>query len=327
MNHNLLEVKNLSVQYEAQPNPVKAVNGVAFSIRDKEIFGICGESGCGKTTLMKAIIGLLKPPGYIVGGKILYKGTDLTSLNEREFRRIRWKEISYIPQASMSSLNPVLTVLSQMIDTIDAHERRVPKTEMIKSVSESLNMVLLSPEVLHTYPHELSGGMKQRVLVALAIGLSLLQPKLIIADEPTSNLDVTTERYILKALTDLKQKFDVSMIFVTHNMAAQAQIADRLAIMYAGEMAEIGDVDVMFKEPLHPYTKALISATPSISEVKKLSSLPGIPPDLRDPPKGCNFHPRCPSMILGKCDAEDPKLIEAMPNRFVKCHLVSEQIK
>ncbi len=323
---NILEVEDLSVQYEAKPAPVRAVTKVTFGLKANEILGVCGESGCGKSTLLRAIAGLLKSPGHITQGRILYNGMDLTKLSDKDFRKIRWTDISYIPQASMNSLNPVMRIRDQMTDVIRAHDKKgIPKEEIIKSLIEVLNTVLLSPETLDMYPHELSGGMKQRVLVALATGASSVRPKIIIADEPTSNLDVTTERYILKVMREFIQNFGTSVIFVTHNIAAQSQIADRLIIMYAGEIVEIGDVYEIFNKPMHPYTIALISATPSIEEIKEMVSLPGIPPDLREPPVGCNFHPRCKSAIEGKCNLENPELIEVEPGRFVKCHLTSKK--
>jgi len=318
---NLLEVENLRVYYETEQNPVKAVNNVTFSIKRNEILGVCGESGCGKTTLLKAITGLLKEPGYIHEGKILYNDLDLTKINEKEFRRIRWKDISYIPQGSMNSLNPVLKIKDQMVDAIRAHDKKVPEKEIVESLKKVLESVLLSPETLEMYPHELSGGMKQRVLIGLATGAATVRPKLIVADEPTSNLDVTTERYILKIFSEIIENSDTSVLFVTHNIAAQSQIVDRLIIMYAGEVMEIGDVTDVFTNPLHPYTKVLILSTPMIDEIEKAISLPGIPPDLRDPPVGCNFHPRCPDAIKGKCELEDSDTVEVEPGRFVKCHL------
>jgi peptide/nickel transport system ATP-binding protein len=320
MDSDLLQVEGLSAFYEAAPKPVRAVNNVTFSLKRKEVLGICGESGCGKTTLLKAITGLLKEPGYIHQGRIMYNNIDLSKLSEQEFRRVRWKEISYIPQASMNSLNPVLNVRSQMVDTIRAHDNNVSEAEIVESLKKVLDEVLLSSDTLEMYPHELSGGMKQRILIGLATGAATIHPKIIVADEPTSNLDVTTERYILKIFRELIKNSDTSVLFVTHNIAAQSQIADRLIIMYAGEIMEIGDVSDVFNNPLHPYTKALISATPSIDDIEKTISLPGLPPDLRDPPVGCNFHPRCPVAITGKCDFEDSDTFEVESGRYVKCH-------
>lgn len=317
---DLLLVENLSAFYEVKPKPVKAVNNVSFTLKPREVLGICGESGCGKTTLLKAITGLLKEPGYIHEGKILYHENDLAKLSDREFRKIRWADISYIPQASMNSLNPVLNIRKQMVDTIRAHDTDVSETEIVESLKQVLATVLLSPETLDMYPHELSGGMKQRILIGLATGAATIRPKIIVADEPTSNLDVTTERYILKIFRELIENSETSVLFVTHNIAAQSQIADRLIIMYAGEVMEIGDVTGVFSNPLHPYTQALISATPSIDTIEKTISLPGLPPDLRDPPIGCNFHPRCPVAIKGKCEVEDSETFEVEPGRFVKCH-------
>ncbi|MEM2111935.1 MAG: ABC transporter ATP-binding protein [Candidatus Bathyarchaeia archaeon] len=324
MTSNILNVENLNVHYEIKPKPVKAVNKVSFNLKEKEILGICGESGCGKTTLLRAIGGLIRPPARITQGKILYKGLDLTKLSEKDFKKIRWRDISYIPQASMNSLNPVLKIRDQIFDVITEHHGNIilQKEIIEKSLINELDKVMLAPETLDSYPHELSGGMKQRVLVALAMGVHSLRPKIIIADEPTSNLDVTTERYILKILREFVQIYGASVIMVTHNIAAQSQIADRVVIMYAGEIVEIGDVYDIFNKPLHPYTIALISATPTMGGVKEMVSLPGIPPDLREPPSGCKFHPRCKFAIEGKCNIEEPQLAEIESGRFVKCHRI-----
>ena len=258
-----------------------------------------------------------KPPGYIRGGEVLFKGSDLLKIEEEELRRIRWKHISYIPQSSMNALNPVMRIEEQIGDAVRNHEK-ISKGELRKRIEDLLVSVGLSPSVAHMYPHELSGGMRQRVVIAMAMALN---PELIIADEPTTALDVVVQRGILQLLRDIRSKLKASVIMITHDMAAQAQIVDRLAIMYAGKIVEIGDANDLFNDPLHPYSRALISAIPSISEKKKLKGVPGFPPDLRSPPPGCRFYPRCPHRIPGKCNVDEPRLIEVKNGRLVACHL------
>jgi len=297
--------------------PVRAVDNVSFNVTEKEILGIAGESGCGKSTLAYSILRLLKPPGYIRGGEVLFKGSDLLKIEEEELRRIRWKHISYIPQSSMNALNPVMRIEEQIGDAVINHEK-ISKGELRKRIEDLLVSVGLSPSVAHMYPHELSGGMRQRVVIAMAMALN---PELIIADEPTTALDVVVQRGILQLLRDIRSKLKASVIMITHDMAAQAQIVDRLAIMYAGKIVEIGDANDLFNDPLHPYSRALISAIPSISEKKKLKGVPGFPPDLRSPPPGCRFYPRCPHRIPSKCNVDEPRLIEVKNDRLVACHL------
>jgi len=313
----LLDVRNLIAYYMTPTAPVRAVDDVSFNVTEKEILGIAGESGCGKSTLAYSILRLLKPPGYIRGGEVLFKGSDLLKIEEEELRRIRWKHISYIPQSSMNALNPVMRIEEQIGDAIINHEK-ISKGELRKRIEDLLVSVGLSPSVAHMYPHELSGGMRQRVVIAMAMALN---PELIIADEPTTALDVVVQRGILQLLRDIRSKLKASVIMITHDMAAQAQIVDRLAIMYAGKIVEIGDANDLFNDPLHPYSRALISAIPSISEKKKLKGVPGFPPDLRSPPPGCRFYPRCSHRIPGKCNVDEPRLIEVKNGRLVACHL------
>ena len=317
MPDTLLDVRNLIAYYMTPTAPVRAVDNVSFNVTEKEILGIAGESGCGKSTLAYSILRLLKPPGYIRGGEVLFKGSDLLKIEEEELRRIRWKHISYIPQSSMNALNPVMRIEEQIGDAIINHEK-ISKGELRKRIEDLLVSVGLSPSVAHMYPHELSGGMRQRVVIAMAMALD---PELIIADEPTTALDVVVQRGILQLLRDIRSKLKASVIMITHDMAAQAQIVDRLAIMYAGKIVEIGDANDLFSDPLHPYSRALISAIPSISEKKKLKGVPGFPPDLRSPPPGCRFYPRCPHRIPGKCNVDEPRLIEVKNDRLVACHL------
>ena len=320
MSEKLLEVKGLKAYYRTRGNPVRAVDDVSFYVRHDEIFGIAGESGCGKSTLALAITRLLKPPGYIEGGEVLYNGINLVELDEEELRRIRWKEISYIPQSSMNALNPVKNVKDQIADAIKAHEEHVEDEEIDERIEELLTSVGLAPEVARMYPHELSGGMRQRVIIAMSIALN---PRLIIADEPTTALDVVVQRGIIQLLEDVKERLKSSIILITHDMAVHAELVDRLAVMYAGKIVEIGDVKAAFRDPLHPYAKALIEAIPSIKGRKMLKGLPGFPPDLRNPPPGCRFAPRCP-YAMDVCRRVEPRLIK-ISDRYVACHLYGER--
>lgn len=318
---DILSIQNLSVYYATPTVPVRAVDGVMLSARRNEILGIVGESGCGKSTLALATFRLIEPPGYIKAGRVMFDSIDILGLSEGKFRKIRWKRISLIPQSSMNALNPVMRVEDQIGDAIKTHERRISRTKRKRRVRDLLTSVGLEPEVSRMYPHELSGGMKQRVIIAMAIALG---PDLIIADEPTTALDVVVQKGILQLLEDIKQNLGSSLIIITHDMAAQSEIADRLAVMYAGKIAEIGGINAIFRNPLHPYTQGLESAVPSIAEKKTLKSLSGLPPDLRNPPSGCRFHPRCPHCMPGRCDVEEPKLIEVKKDRFSACHLYGD---
>lgn len=311
-------VKDLKIYYETRPVPVKAVDGVSFSLARGEILGIAGESGCGKSTLAMGLLKLIRPPGRIIHGKVLLDGVDLLSLSEKAIRRLRWRKISYVPQGSMNSLNPVKKIHDQIADVIKAKEKRVKKKEIRRWVEEAFKSVGLPARVANMYPFELSGGMKQRVVIAMEV---IFKPDLIIADEPTTALDVTTQKGIAQMLLNIRQTFGSSLILITHDMALHAQVVDKLVTMYAGKVVEIGNVTSIFEEPLHPYTKALISSMPTLVGRKELSGIKGLPPDLRHPPQGCRFHPRCPYFIPGKCDVEEPLPLEVERDRLVACHL------
>lgn len=317
MVQNLLDIENLKVYYFEGERPVRAVDGVDLSVFQGEIIGIAGESGCGKTTLANAVLRLIKPPGRIVGGRIIFSGIDLLKLSDEEFRKIRWKMISYIPQSSMNALNPVVKVKDQMADVIETHEGRQDKHEVEKRIEELLRSVGLPSYVSKMYPVELSGGMRQRVAIAMSL---LLKPKMIIADEPTTALDVVTQRGIIDLLAEIKEKYGVSVMLITHDMAVHAEIADRIAIMYAGKIVEVAPVNKIFEDPLHPYTRMLIESIPIIGKNKKLAGIPGLPPDLRNPPAGCRFHPRCPLYMKGLCDVKEPRAIN-IGDRVVSCFL------
>lgn len=314
----LLKIEGLTVAYESDSKRLLAVNNVDLEIFQGEIFGLAGESACGKTTLANSILRLIKPPGRIISGRVIFDGIDLLSLGEEDLRRIRWEKIAYIPQASMNALNPVMRIYDQIVDVVRAHRKDFPEEEIRRRAEELFVSVGLAPEVLKMYPHELSGGMRQRVIIAMSL---FLNPKLLIADEPTTALDVVVQRGILQLLRDINKKFGTTILLITHDMAVHAQIVDRLAIMYAGKIVEVGPVKDIFERPLHPYTQLLIASIPRAGEKRRLAGIPGLPPDLRNPPPGCMFHPRCPLRIQGKCERVEPALRQVSNERKVACHL------
>lgn len=311
---SVLEVQNLKVYYESVWGGYKAVDGASLEAYRNEVFSIAGESGCGKSTLVDGILRLVKPPGYIPSGRVIFEGTNLLEIPEDELRRIRWTKMAYVPQGAMNSLNPVLRVEEQMTDAIIDHGS-MSKEEARELAIAMLKEVGLPVEVARMYPHELSGGMKQRVIIATAIAL---KPVLVIADEPTTALDVIVQKGILELLGSLKEKYGMTVIVVSHDMAAHAQVADRIAIMYAGKVVEIGSIYDLFEEPLHPYTKGLISAIPAIGK-KYVKGIPGLAPSPLDWPQGCRFHPRCPH-AKDICSEVEPSMKEVSPGRHLACH-------
>jgi oligopeptide/dipeptide ABC transporter ATP-binding protein len=312
-----LEVKNLKVYYATPTGDVRAVDDVSFHVYKGEILGLVGESGCGKTTTAMAILRMVQPPGRIVGGNVLLDSLDLVGLNESALREVRWNTLALIPQGAMNSLNPVMRIHTQIAEAIQTHEGRQPKDKLKQRILELLTMVGLPSRIYDMYPHELSGGMKQRVCIAMAI---VLHPSLIIADEPTSALDVVVQRVVGQTLLDVKERMNVSMILIGHDMGLQAQLVDRIAVMYAGHMVEVSPVESIFAEPLHPYTQLLIESIPSIKERKPLKLTEGITHDLRNPPPGCIFQGRCPK-VMEVCRADRPWLRQIKPEHYVACHL------
>jgi len=315
---NILTVENLKLYYYTSKGVVKAVDDISFTLKKGETLGLVGESGCGKTTTGFALLKMPTPPGKIVGGRIEVDGIDITPLRENEMRRnIRWEKISMVFQGAMNTLTPVYTIGKQMMETLQEH-REMERDEARKRIEKYLNLVGLSGDIVKRYPHELSGGMKQRIAIATAL---FLEPRVIICDEPTTALDVIVQAQIINLLKDLKEKLDLSFIFITHDLATEAEVSDRIAVMYAGKIVEIGTNQQIYGEqgPCHPYTKNLLAATPRLHErVSELSFIPGAPPDLLEPPSGCRFHPRC-SLAMDKCKEEEPPLIEIEDEHMVAC--------
>ena len=315
-----LSVRDLWVEYRVRRGTVKAVRGVSFDLRKGETLSLTGESGSGKTTLGLALIRLLAKTARIRGGRIIYRRDgeeyDVLALKPSELRHFRWKECAMVFQSALNALNPVLRIWDQMRDTVKAHDR-LSSEEVRRRALDLLGYVQLEPErVLNAYPHELSGGMRQRVLLAMSL---LLNPQIIILDEPTTALDILTQRTIIDLLRRLKRELGFSMIFISHDLSLAAELADRVATMYAGKIVEIGDVNDIFYRPLHPYTMGLIKAVPTVTGgFKELASIPGSPPDLIDLPPGCKFHPRC-SYATERCREEEPELIQVDKGHFAAC--------
>jgi peptide/nickel transport system ATP-binding protein len=313
----VLDVRDLRVHYETPDGDVVAVNGVSFKVRYGETLGLVGESGCGKTTAAMAVLRLVQPPGRIIHGQVFIQGTDVAPLSSAELREVRWRQAALIPQGAMNSLNPVMKVKDQIADGIITHEGKPPPRVLKQRIIELLGTVGLPSRTYDLYPHELSGGMKQRVCIAMAIAL---RPPLVIADEPTSALDVVVQRLVAQTLLDVKARMNVSMVLIGHDMGLQAQLVDRIAVMYAGNMVEIAPVRAAFRAPMHPYTQLLIVSIPSIKEKKPLKVTEGLTHDLRNPPPGCVFHLRCPQ-VMEICRHSVPPLRELRPNHQVACHL------
>jgi peptide/nickel transport system ATP-binding protein len=305
----LLELRNVKMYYGTSRGTVKAVDGISFKLNKGEAMALVGESGSGKSSLAFTIIRLLPRNVAEAGGEILFYDeelgvVDLAKMNEDEIRRkIRWKKISMVFQASMNALNPILRVQDQMIEPLVLH-LGLSREEAVKIAEEALRSVGLAKDVLMRYPFELSGGMKQRVVIAMAI---MMRPRLVILDEPTSALDVITQANIMNLLKELKAKFDLSFILITHDIALASEIADKIGVMYAGRLVEVAPADVFFRKPKHPYSQKLLAAMPTLREEKSIEYIPGDVPSLITPPPGCRFHPRCPYAIKGKCEKEEPQ--------------------
>jgi peptide/nickel transport system ATP-binding protein len=319
----LLDVQNLKMHYGTMRGPVQAVDDISFQLGKRESIGLAGESGCGKTSAALSILRLLPWNAKIIGGDITLEGKSLIKMSDKEFRNnIRWKRISMIFQGAMNALHPTYTIGTQIAEAVLTHEK-TGKKEALERAAKLIELVGMERERINRYPHELSGGMKQRCVTAMALACN---PDIVIADEPTTALDVIVQAQVLEVMKELRNRLDISMIVISHDLSLIAEICTKSAIMYAGKIAEIGDVSHIYKEPMHPYTKKLISAFPSVIGPRtELASIPGFPPDLLKPPTGCRFHPRCPHAML-ICREKEPPLIEVGgKNHFTACHLYGEE--
>jgi peptide/nickel transport system ATP-binding protein len=296
---------------------VQAVNGVSFDLGVGERLGLVGESGSGKSTAAFAIMRLIKPPGKIEGGQVLLDNRSLLELSEERMRQVRLAEIALVSQGAMNSLNPVARVRRQIADSLRDHGVKLTSRERNEWIGELMERVGLPRNAADMYPHELSGGMKQRVCIAIAI---CLQPKVIIADEPTSALDVVVQRQIMETLETLRADLGAAVILIGHDMGLMAQAVDRLGVMYAGDLIETGDIETIFSDPLHPYTRLLMASLPSLEQKEAAKGIPGLMPSMLNKPEGCPFHPRCPD-AFDRCRLEEPTLQMVQPNRGVACHL------
>ena len=316
MTENLLTVKDLTMHYKTSKGEVSAVNNVSFAIKKGQSLGLVGESGCGKTSIAFSLIRLLPDNAVIKGGDILLDEENIAKMDHKDLLKIRWKGISMVFQAAMNALNPIFTVGDQIVEAIQAHNNEINVNEAKGEVAELFTLVGLDPKLVGRYPHEFSGGMRQRAVIAMALAC---HPKLIIADEPTTALDVIVQDRILSELKAIQKRLNMSMIYISHDISVIAEVSDRIGVMYAGRMAELADADAVFKSPIHPYTYALMGAFPSIKgDKRELTTLPGEPPDLLNPPAGCRFHPRCPR-ATAQCQQEVPPFIEHSPNHMAAC--------
>jgi len=317
----LVQIKDLQVHYPVRTGTVKGVDHVNLFVYEGETLGLVGESACGKSTLGRAILRLVSEPGRIVGGQLLFKGQDLLKLGEKEMARIRGKHISMIFQDPMTSLNPLQRIDAHFMETIRTHEKNTSKAEALKQTEEMFDHLGIQRERLTDYPHQLSGGMRQRVMIGLAL---ILNSDLVLADEPTTSLDVIVEAQILDLLKELKQTYHMTLILISHNLGIVAELADRLAVMYAGKMVEVAPALALFDEPLHPYTQGLLASVPNIRlEDEELRTMAGAPPDLINPPGGCRFHPRC-SQAMEHCRHQEPPYRQIRDEHWTACWLYSE---
>jgi peptide/nickel transport system ATP-binding protein len=312
----VLQVRDLSVEYAVERGTVLAVDRVSFDLDPGEFIGIVGESGCGKSTLLFAIAQLLVPPAEITGGSVIFRGQSMVGLTDRELTSVRWQDLSVVMQSAMNALNPVKSIGAQFKDAMRAHG--VTSKERIADRSaEVLRMVGIDPVHLKSYPHQLSGGMRQRSMIAMAL---LLTPQLVIMDEPTSALDVVAQRSLMVQIKELQQQLGFAVIFVTHDMSLVSHFSDRLMVMYAGRVDEFGPTRQLFDSPQHPYTIGLMEAFPSIRGPRvPLTGIPGSPPNLASPPPGCRFAPRCPK-VMTRCREESPELYP-VHGTLVRCFL------
>jgi len=313
----ILSVVNLKVYYHTPAGAVKAVDGVSFDLQQGQRLGLVGESGSGKSTIALALMRMIKPPGRIEDGAIVLDGIDLLDLDPEEMRRTRLAKISLVAQGAMNSLNPVKRVKEQILLGLRDHDVRKQDNEFREFLVDLLTRVGLKPNVAEMFPHELSGGMKQRVCIAMAISL---QPQVIIADEPTSALDVVVQWQVIDTLRIVQQELGASVIQIGHDMGLMAQSVDRIGVMYAGKLLEIANIRDLFQEPLQPYTKMLIASLPSLDGQARLRGIPGLPPSLLNRPVGCPFATRCPH-VMDRCKVEEPVLRELQPDHWAACHL------
>ena len=321
MDRPIIEIKDLVVEYQIREGIIRVVDRASLEVPKGKFMALIGESGCGKTTIVEAILNTLPPNGNVRAGEVLFNGKNLHSLKKEEQRRFRWEKIATVFQAAQNALNPVMLIKEQMVETIVAHKSVSKKQALEKSLS-LLELVGLEPSrVMNSYPHEISGGMRQRVIIAMSL---LLDPEMLILDEPTTALDLITQFFLLETLRELHNKLKITMMMVTHDVSNVARYADRVAIMYAGKIVEVGDIEEIFYNSHHPYTIGLLNSIPSIiGDLSKKKPIPGLPPSLLNPPSGCRFHPRC-SYAKDRCTEVEPPLESIGNGHVAACHRWSE---
>jgi peptide/nickel transport system ATP-binding protein len=322
----VLDIRGLSVDYGVGDGAVHATSEVDLVLHRGEVLGLAGESGSGKSTLAYAVTRLLRPPGVITDGEAWFHTAeggevDLLAADAEQLRKLRWSEIAVVFQSAMHALNPVMTVGAQLTDVLEVHLPHLGRRQRRERAVELLRMVGITGDRLGSYPHQLSGGMRQRVMIAMALAL---EPRVVIMDEPTTALDVVTQREILEELIGLRDRLGFAVLFITHDLSLLIELADSIAVMYAGRLVERASAAALFRSPRHPYTRGLLNSFPSLhGEWRKMTAIAGSPPDLRDVPSGCPFHPRCPH-AFDRCSAETPKLVEigdGGQSRVVSCWL------
>jgi len=314
----LLSIQDLTVVYHTRLGVLTAVDRVSLDIRRGEVLGLVGESGCGKSTLGRALLRMIQPPGEIVGGRLLFEGTDLLTLSPRQMRDMRGRRISMIFQDPMTSLNPVQRIVDHVVETIRTHDRKVSRKAAEARAAQLADRLGILASRLTDRPHQFSGGMRQRVMIELALALNA---DLVIADEATTSLDVLVEAQFLDLMRELREEFNLTILLITHNIGVVAELADRVAVMYAGQLVELADVRGLFAEPYHPYTQGLLAAVPNIKLLDgELYKMAGSPPNLISPPPGCRFHLRCPH-VMDRCRTDQPPYWEVAPERWTACWL------
>ncbi len=323
----MLKIEHLSTSYKTIDGDVHVINDLDLTIKDNEIFGIAGESGCGKTTLLNTLYDIVEFPLVIDQGRVVLEGEKNGSKFSYESGQIRktwWNNISYVPQAAQSVLNPIVRLKKQFVDSIPKEDRKnETEAQTLERVANYLKELSLSPDVLEAYPFQLSGGMRQRAIIALA---TFMSPNVVLADEPTTALDVVVQKGILMMLMRLQKQLKNTLVIVSHDMGVHYQVTNRMAIMYSGSVVELGNTEDIFGDPIHPYTTMLVGALPRVGEDIQRVGIPGRPPALKDPPPGCRFAPRCPH-ATDRCRKEVPAFWEIRPGRFAACHLLNEEVK
>ena len=317
----LLKIENFTVEYLTAEGNVRVIDRVSFEMKKGEIFGLAGESGSGKTTIVQGLLRLLAPPAAITGGRVLFDGADVLAMDRERLRQFRWRVVSLVMQSAMNALNPLLPIGEQIGDAIEAHEG-IPRRKCVERIAGLLDLVGIESSRMGSFPHELSGGMRQRVVIAMALAL---KPELVIMDEPTTALDVVVQNEILAQIARLKDDLGFSILFITHDLSTMLQFCSHIGILYAGRLVEEAPAKEILERPRHPYTKALMDSLPDVrSRRKDLVGIGGSTPDVRNPPPGCRFHPRCPQ-VIDRCSTEQPRMVELGGDHLCACHLFDDE--